>query len=973
MEPDIEIANIMLSLKTMDINSLDEEPMSSFVMYDNDSKHFNDYLQKSFLDVKDYYKTQIESASCDAATTEFILQNQQKFVSKYINEQTPFRGLLVWHGLGSGKTCAAIAASNTFKKTNIKLIAPAALINNFKIDYQKCGDPSYIPFIVPEGDTKKREKKRIDCKHKDCNPSDTVFNKMEEAKFVYYSSNGNANNYHPNHKSLFENKLIIIDESQIIINTITNAVLQKNINNTKNSDSAKIKSNTPYSFIRLYDDLRKLEKSKFILLSGTPIVNSQLELYILFNIIHGDIFSWNVPTTYQTVEDCINSIQDEESKKKLRLNIDFSKSKVENGVLSLIKNPFNYVNEESKPNHIKYDDKMSIDRDGFTKLINEVFSSNVVPENKPLFDISKDTNLSPSDFYNKIKGLASYFGNIETIMPKVKLNECGDTKFLEENNLYRYSQGFSNTFKPLYEIRYVNKSKYYDAFNKFNQNSSLMCESDKNKTYKTTSLAAFGNEFDLFGLSNQFIYPNVYKYFENSETSACSVKKISEYTKTELSNNKRDAVNKLNTIDPNTIRNRKTFELQLGIVPNKVTTTTDINMDDHIKNCGRLEKEKLKITGEQGESSELKDFSPKIYEIMKSIVSNEGIHIIYSEYLAVNYPLLQALQANGFTEFTDPNTSEHNPRYMFYTGKSDKLESKQLKFIQQISKNSPEIIGGNPTNHLINTNVFNFDTHSVDEELDDTLNNTVSDDNLSTMSTAIRSFTPVSNIDSTVTEDWSTQKKRVEGKAQKNRDSLLKSFNDEKNNEGKLCKVIIINSAAAEGITIKNVRFVHLLHLPPNISKLFQIIGRAIRNCTHKTLDKEKQTVTPILYLDQTNEKKFTESVIKNRKNIPFLELVKQSTIDCELNKQIDTSQICISTDTSTTTHKLWLGYKLCSGPKYDVGPYTAEIDVNILDMINGKTSGGKKRTTRKSHKYKKSSTRRMKLKHHKYSRKYNF
>jgi hypothetical protein len=35
----------------------------------------------------------------------------QKFVREYIRNASPYRGVLVYHGLGSGKTCSAIAAA----------------------------------------------------------------------------------------------------------------------------------------------------------------------------------------------------------------------------------------------------------------------------------------------------------------------------------------------------------------------------------------------------------------------------------------------------------------------------------------------------------------------------------------------------------------------------------------------------------------------------------------------------------------------------------------------------------------------------------------------------------------------------------------------------------------------------------------------------------------------------------------------
>ena len=40
----------------------------------------------------------------------------QKIVRAYMNPETPYRGILLYHGLGSGKTCSAIAITEQFKQ-----------------------------------------------------------------------------------------------------------------------------------------------------------------------------------------------------------------------------------------------------------------------------------------------------------------------------------------------------------------------------------------------------------------------------------------------------------------------------------------------------------------------------------------------------------------------------------------------------------------------------------------------------------------------------------------------------------------------------------------------------------------------------------------------------------------------------------------------------------------------------------------
>ena len=56
----------------------------------------------------------------------FELGNHQKFLKNFINKNTPYKGLLVFHGVGVGKTCTAVTISNSFielyKKDHKKII-----------------------------------------------------------------------------------------------------------------------------------------------------------------------------------------------------------------------------------------------------------------------------------------------------------------------------------------------------------------------------------------------------------------------------------------------------------------------------------------------------------------------------------------------------------------------------------------------------------------------------------------------------------------------------------------------------------------------------------------------------------------------------------------------------------------------------------------------------------------------------------
>ena len=59
---------------------------------------------------------------------EFSLSEHQNFLSNYINPNTPYRGALIFHGTGTGKSCLAIAAAEKFIDIIIKCFCSAVCI-----------------------------------------------------------------------------------------------------------------------------------------------------------------------------------------------------------------------------------------------------------------------------------------------------------------------------------------------------------------------------------------------------------------------------------------------------------------------------------------------------------------------------------------------------------------------------------------------------------------------------------------------------------------------------------------------------------------------------------------------------------------------------------------------------------------------------------------------------------------------------
>jgi hypothetical protein len=106
------------------------------------------YTQKLVSLFKSYFAELEETSgeiTCESRTKGgFDALIHQRIVRDYLNLYTPYRGLLLYHGLGSGKTCTSIAIAEGMK-THKKVIVmtPASLKMNFFSELKKCGDVLY--------------------------------------------------------------------------------------------------------------------------------------------------------------------------------------------------------------------------------------------------------------------------------------------------------------------------------------------------------------------------------------------------------------------------------------------------------------------------------------------------------------------------------------------------------------------------------------------------------------------------------------------------------------------------------------------------------------------------------------------------------------------------------------------------------------------------------------------------------------
>ena len=119
----------------------------------------------------------------------------------------------------------------------------------------------------------------------------------------------------------------------------------------------------------------------------------------------------------------------------------------------------------------------------------------------------------------------------------------------------------------------------------------------------------------------------------------------------------------------------------------------------------------------------------------------------------------------------------------------------------------------------------------------------------------------------------------------------LKAATDSNNSDGKNVKVILLSAAGSEGIDLKFIRQVHILEPWFNINRIEQIIGRAIRTCSHKNMPLRERNVQ--IFMHGTLLHNNTESVdlliyrkaeAKAKVIGNISRILKIHSIDCMLN-----------------------------------------------------------------------------------------
>ena len=814
---------------------------------------YNEKLYKSFK--PDYYssilkkpKCECDANVCDINEDTINLYPQQRFIRDYIQFNSPYRGALLYHELGSGKSGASIAAAEGYiEKKKIFVLSPASLAVNYENEILKI---SSIGLNLKKDWTQikisKTNKKALEILESKYAISSTLIKKegvvwiplykndipnaiiiktkpdnddklaistttshIIKNRYTFISYNGLSSKLIKSlGKSPFDNGFIIIDEVHNFISRVVNG---------------SILARTVYSYLMAAKD------AKIILLSGTPMINNPYEIATLINLIRGYMSVYQITYTKTSkllsIEEFINHMNFKNLNNYIdEFTIDNENKKI---LISLLPHGFK---RNSNDEIYKADWGMSSDMmiENIIKALNEmngikmnikfnIYNYNALPSikeefNKFFLDVSDEDNPTVKNddlFMRRILGTVSYYSiSGSELFPRVEPPI--------KRELYMTDSQFNNYVKARnYEIKQdLNKKKGQGLF------------AESSSVYRAFTRAVCNFSFPE---KIERIYPkDIKKHFRMIENMSDS---DDEDDKKGGAPKKKVIISPI--LDDNKAKTPKKKPEKIIPIHNVVdeyNAQMKMMMDKLIKSDA-LDIENLR-----------KYYSPKFAQIIIDINESPGSVLIYSSFRTVEGLgiLSEVLNRQGFKQIS---LKKIENEYYFTENDifNEKYDNKRYVIFDQ-DKDKTKLL----------MNLFNNDFKNITNEM--------------------RKALP------------------------KNADQLY----------GKLVKIFCITQSGAEGISLKNVRRVLLVEPFWNNVRIEQVIGRAIRSCSHEALPKKDRTVQVFSYIMKLTTKQIQSdfNIERNDKGLStdehildtatkkkiiidkFLNMMKSASFDCVINSK---------------------------------------------------------------------------------------
>jgi hypothetical protein len=785
-------------------------------------------------------------AACNFDEDSLELFSHQKFIKDYIQYSSPYRGLQVFHNLGTGKTCSAVAAAELMlKNMNVIVMLPASLKPNFIDEIKKCGNmfyklkqewvlipkrkfADYVPEVaklmsletkfvskrdgvwVPVGNETSNFK---DLSELQQNEIIEQIDNMIKQRFSFISYNGitrkNVEEMTQGGKNPFDNHCIVIDEVHNFISKIVNG---RQIGQA------------------LYKLLLNAKNCKLVCLSGTPIINYPHEIAYLINLLTG------TRKTYILKANKSSNFPVDDLKKFLDKSqyIDYYGIDENAKQISVVLVPDGFKITNKEESYVARDEDNLTHSQMLDHIIKQLKQEASTEVAKPTRGSTIDDKAMPEDQEDFNRYFISF-----------RSNKVSNPKLFMKRIIGAVS--FYSTYSPeLYPS--VTKSEVALPMNDF---QFPIYEEARGKEHKKESLSKkqVNNNDNPFASSGQ-----VYRFYSRAICNFVFPEDIKRpfpskmsFSKTELDVTADDA---------------EEFDAMSASTKASKSITSGKGVSDKDEYIAALNQALAQLSENMySKSSYLNEnnigkYSPKFKAIYDKIKGLKGNALVYSQFKKVEGlgVLGLVLKANGYAEFKVKKTAAgdwdidiskedyHKPKFTFFTGNNE--ESKLL------------------------LKIFNS--------------------NFDTLPETIKSKLP----------------------------QLMASGKSTPNNlYGDLIKVIMITQSGAEGISLKNVRQVHIVEPYWNHVRMDQVVGRAVRTCSHVALPPKERTVEVFTYysvftpelLDKsftlrtkdkgltTDEYIFTIAKRKAAIISSIMDLMKRSSVDCGVNAKKHKNMKCFS------------------------------------------------------------------------------
>lgn len=247
-------------------------------------------VYKTFNKYKQEEDTRSMDEICKNDPMEFSLQVQQKFLKDYITAHPSWKKLLLYHQIGSGKTCTSITLAEQYMQLNpgakVTVVLPARLKTNF-IDelISPCGMDKYISKkdfeTYHKASTSDFIKKLIKTKY-----MKAIKKKYEVMSFEKFKklaiSHGDLKTWA---EKFSKDRLIIVDEVHNLLSDVYDSKKSDEIFESGIYKMAKGSNTIIFKYLASHMH----ESGKMILLTATPIFNTLGQIRELVHVMSPEL------------------------------------------------------------------------------------------------------------------------------------------------------------------------------------------------------------------------------------------------------------------------------------------------------------------------------------------------------------------------------------------------------------------------------------------------------------------------------------------------------------------------------------------------------------------------------------------------------------------------------------------------------------------------------------------------------------